>query len=517
MGTRPLRAAAAAPLALAAVALLRLSASWPSFAVGGQRRPRPPSALQAPCSDSNLDSAPRGQPASSSSLGTSVAFPGSQPATASPSAPETPDLSADSLRSLLVQLCALALGCLVGVSAALANVSTDVENVDAALGFVKRNYYDQTFNGQEWEAFQGRYLTKAEKGESAKKLTREIVNSLGDRYSRVIDAASFERLMAYDPLGIGVVLARNESSEVIVSSPPFANSAAAKVGLRQGDIVISIDGTPFANESLFAVMDRVAQADSPQVRLALRRGSATEPVKLWEETVPRARSSTPQSKVDAGVVPAVGPGNHRVGYLRLKSFGARSALDMADALGHLREEGADELVLDLRGNLGGSFQAALEIAALFLEPNSVATHVQTPAAGDRPLKVNGNAGTAQQPLVVLVDQQSASASEVLAAALRGNCRAPLLGSKTYGKAAVQGVFGLPNREALVLTVAKYSGPSGLAIADGLRPDGEGPVGPLKSAAAATGLSLELSPSDYAGVDFSAGRTGSLRTCVPERA
>jgi len=422
-----------------------------------------------------------------------------------------------------VPICAFVLGCGLGLGAALSAENPDVEAVDAAWGFVRRNFYDQTFNGQDWESAHSQYLERARRGESAEKLTREMISSLGDRYSRVVDAATFEQLMAYDPLGIGVVLTRNEDKDVFISSPPFANSAAAKAGLRQGDIVASIDGVAMRGQSLFSAMDRVSQGDAPQVRLSLRRGTAVDASTAWEVTLPRTRTATPQSKIEAGVVPGESPGGHRVGYLRLRSFGARSARDMSDTLASLRADGADELVLDLRGNLGGSFQAAMEVAELFLEPNAVATNVQTPAAGNQPLRVGKGSGVAAggAPLVVLVDQQSASASEVLAAALRGNCRASLLGAKTYGKAAVQGVFGLPNKEAVALTVAQYSGPGGYAIGEGLVPDGFGPAGPLARAAAALGLptalSPGLSPGEYAGIDFGPGRDEALRACRPAEA
>lgn len=424
-----------------------------------------------------------------------------------------PDVCWEQLRAAGVWFLALLVGTTLGVSAAFAN-DADVAAVDAAWGYIRRNFYDQTFNNQDWEAARPRYLARAQRGESAAALTREMVASLRDRYSRVVDASTFEQLMAYDPLGVGLVLSRNDKKEACVSSPPFKGSIAAVAGIQQGDVVVAIDGAYLEKESLFSVMDRVTQADAAQVKLSLRRGAA-ETATTWEQTLTRKRTSEQKDKVEAGVA-AVGQDGHRVGYLRLRNFGARGALDMNEALVRVRAEGADELVLDLRGNPGGSFQVALEIAALFLEPGSVAARVQTPGSGgEHPVRV-GTPGVpvAREPLAVLVDQGSASSSEVLAAALRGNCRAPLLGARTYGKAAVQGVFGLPNREAVALTVAKYSGPSGTAIGEGLEPDGAGPEeGPLSRAASALGLPVDLSPADYAGIDFGA-REEQLRGCQP---
>ncbi|CAE8591825.1 unnamed protein product, partial [Polarella glacialis] len=341
------------------------------------------------------------------------------------------------------------------------------DSVEAAWGFISRNFYDQTYNGQDWNAAHQRYLERSRKGEKAAALTREMVDSLGDRFSRVIDAGTFEQLMAYDPLGVGLVLTRNQEKEVFVSSPPFKGSSADKAGIKQGDFVDAVDGASLKEQSLFGVMDRVSQADSSQVKLSLRRGSSSDSpsavsARSWEETLGRKRQAAPQNQVVYGVVTANRPGGHKVGYLRLRNFGARSALETRDALVQLRGQGAEELVLDVRGNPGGSFSAALEIAELFLEPGSVATQVKTPQNGIRAMRVGEgaaatSAAVAKEPLVVLVDGGSASASEVLAVALRGNCRAALVGAHTYGKAAVQGVFGLPNQEALALTVARYSG------------------------------------------------------------
>lgn len=412
--------------------------------------------------------------------------------------------------------------------AASATATVEEENVEAALGFVQRNFYDQTFNNQDWPTARQRYLERAKRGERAESIIRDMIASLGDRYSRVLDAGTYEQLMAFDPLGVGVVLTRNEDKETFVSSPPFKGSSAAKAGIKQGDIVTAVDGLPLKEQSLFSVMDRITQKDSPKVTLSIRRrggasSSEGEPAKPLEITLARARKAAAQSEVDYGVVAA----DNRIGYFRLRNFGARSPLDMRAALETLRSQGAKELVIDLRGNGGGSFQAALEIAEIFLEPGSVAAQVKTPKVSSQPLRVeemSGTSGAAKEPLVLLVDGASASASEVLAVALRGNCRAPLLGARTYGKAAVQGVFGLPNREALALTVARYSGPGGTQIEGGLKPDLPGPGvslpggflpgggNSLAAAASLFGLPAQLQAGEYASLDIAGASASSLKSC-----
>eukprot|EP00434_Breviolum_minutum_P030648 symbB.v1.2.027102.t1/scaffold2758.1/size77635/1 len=285
------------------------------------------------------------------------------------------------------------------------------QTVEAAWGFVKRNFYDQSFNHQDWQSLHQTYLQRVEKGEGAANIVRDMVNSLGDRYSRVIDSQTFEQLMAFDPLGVGLVLARNEQKEVIISSPPFSGSSAAQAGLQQGDLVDSVDDMKFNQLSLLAVADRVAQRDPASVVLKLRRGSD-----LREVTLQRLRQTKPQNQVDSGVV--TNSSGHKVGFLRLRTFAARSALEISEALPKLRSQGASEFVIDLRGNGGGSFPAALEAAELFLPKGTVAAQVKLPSVeNQKPIRVGEGeslATVATEPLAVLVDAGSASASEVLA-------------------------------------------------------------------------------------------------------
>eukprot|EP00439_Symbiodinium_sp_Y106_P004327 s3030_g1.t1 len=399
-----------------------------------------------------------------------------------------------------------------------AREASDAESVEAAWGFVKRNYFDQSFNNQDWEAAHQQYLDRAKKGQRAETIVRDMITSLGDRYSRVIDAATFEQLMAFDPLGVGLVLARNDAKQVFVSSPPFGGSSASKAGINQGDIVDSVNGMSFKEMSLLAVCDRVAQEDAAEVKLRLHAPDSPE---VREVSLQRPRQAKPLNQVESGVLTA--RNDHKIGYFRLRNVGARSAVDLRAALAKVRSEGAQELVIDLRGNPGGSFPAALEIAEIFLKPGSVAAEVKLPTSDSKPLRVGEEAGATQtstEPLAVLVDGGSASASEVLAVALRGNCRAPLLGSKTFGKAAVQGVFGLPNKEAVALTVARYSGPDGTRIEGGLDPDLPLPGPSLPMGLSVSGVAAELGlpllqSNDYAALDVPSAAKAALQSCGSE--
>ncbi|CAK9084208.1 unnamed protein product [Durusdinium trenchii] len=280
---------------------------------------------------------------------------------------------------------------MLSFSLAAAALAPPDPTVEAAWGFVRRNYYDQTFNKQDWNALHERFLRRVDQGERAESVVREMVQSLGDRYSRVIDAATFEQLMAFDPMGVGLVLARNDQKEVIISSPPFAGSSAAKAGLRQGQRVEKVDDMSFKELSLLAVADRVSTRDPPSVTLTLREGEG----ETREVVLERLRQAKPQNQVESGIVTnALG---HKVGFLRLRTVGARSALEMQEALGRLRAEGAQEWVIDLRGNGGGSFPAALEAAELFLPKGATAAQVKLPSVDkEKPILV-GEEGPSARP------------------------------------------------------------------------------------------------------------------------
>jgi carboxyl-terminal processing protease len=161
---------------------------------------------------------------------------------------------------------------------------------------------------------------------------------------------------------------------------------------------------------------------------------------------------------------------HGVGVLRLDAFSRGTAAASAAALKRLMRQGAKSLVLDLRGNPGGLLDQALGVASLFLPKGS---SVVSLAGAHKPLRILYSRGGANStiPLAVLVDGASASASEVVAGALKDHGRATVIGEPTYGKSLVQEIVQLPSGSALKLTVARYLTPAGVDISrNGVRPD-----------------------------------------------
>ena len=175
----------------------------------------------------------------------------------------------------------------------------------------------------------------------------------------------------------------------------------------------------------------------------------------------------------------------KIGYLRLSQFSAKAAQELANRQGKLQQQGATAYVLDLRNNPGGLVQAGVEIARQWLNEGTIVYTVDRKGAIDS-IDANGTALT-DAPLVVLVNEGTASASEILAGALQDNGRATLVGAKTFGKGLIQSLFDLPNNSGLAVTVAKYETPNHHDIHKlGITPDRVVPTPaiPLESAATA---------------------------------
>jgi carboxyl-terminal processing protease len=174
----------------------------------------------------------------------------------------------------------------------------------------------------------------------------------------------------------------------------------------------------------------------------------------------------------------------QIGYLRLSQFNANATTELAKAIKHLEGQGAEGYILDLRNNPGGLLQAGIEIARLWLEQGTIVYTVNRQGVQDS-FEAVGQALT-DDPLVVLVNQGTASASEILAGALQDNGRAQLVGDRTFGKGLIQSLFELSDGSGLAVTVAKYETPSHRDIhRQGIMPDRPVPLEPLARGQAGT--------------------------------
>ncbi|MDR7482904.1 MAG: S41 family peptidase [Armatimonadota bacterium] len=267
-------------------------------------------------------------------------------------------------------------------------------------------------------------------------------------------------------VGVGIVIEDRAGQTVITEV--LENSPAGEAGLRAGDVIVAVDGTPVAGLSLEQVSQLIRGAEGTQVVLTIRRGE--EPPLAF--TIARRRIV--QRIVTWRLLPS------GVGYLRVTQFTQAAADQVATALRTLVQEGARGIVLDLRGNPGGLLEASVNIASHFLDRGVVVT-LDSGRGQQTPYLVRPREPKYGGPLVVLVDRGSASASEVVAGALQ-DAGVKLVGTRTYGKATVQAVYRFRDGSGLRLTISRYLTPSGRDIeGQGLLPDIEmaasgGPIG-----------------------------------------
>jgi carboxyl-terminal processing protease len=306
---------------------------------------------------------------------------------------------------------------------------------------------------------------------------RGMLAALGDRYAAYYDTtdyAQFQRLLDGRYSGVGLWLGRVPSGTVEVTSV-LPDSPAAAAGLKVGDDLVDVAGEAVDGLPVADIVRRMHGEPGTTVAITVRRAGAIETLRL-------RRADLVSSDVSFDV-PASG-----VGRVRVAAFTRGSSRDVRKALAALRAKKVTGLVLDLRGNPGGLLDEGVQVASAFLDGGTVVSY-RGRGVDDKTYAVIGHGDTVT-PLVVLVDNGTASAAEVVAGALQDRNRALVVGSRTYGKGSVQQPLVLSDGSALEITVARYFTPSGRSVDQvGITPDVDLPTG--YDAAAALRRAVEV--------------------------
>ena len=253
---------------------------------------------------------------------------------------------------------------------------------------------------------------------------------------------------------VGIALEDVEGAATVLAVAP--RSPAAKGGILPGDRILTMNDTSVSGIDIGTLELRLAGEKGSKVRLGLERGPRLEP-DTFSVTLKR-------SPFEVRTVSAVRMADSITGYLQLESFLGRAPDDVHDALKRLRGMRAKQVILDLRHNPGGSVTFAVEIASEFLPKNAVVFRTRGRKRDVDTTYVTKRDGEFRElPLIVLIDERSASASEALAGSLQDHDRALLVGRRSFGKALVQSVFFLPSGDAIWLTIGHVITPSGRVI------------------------------------------------------
>jgi len=281
-------------------------------------------------------------------------------------------------------------------------------------------------------------------------------------YMEPEDAKQLTEQLAGEYGGIGAYVNQVDGVFTIIS--PIYDGPAHKAGLRSMDRILEVDGIKTAEEPMNKTISRLKGLPGTEVKVKVFRRGWREP---QEMSIRREKISV--QSVFQDMLPGA------IGYVRLSRFGPKTGEEMAKALGELRAAGMKGLVLDLRDNPGGYLQAAVSASEEFLAEGQTIVSSKGRRVRTQNFKSSGAGGSRDVPMVVMVNSGSASASEILAGALRDNNRAGLVGKKTYGKGSVQQPIVLKSEPGamLKLTIAKYYLPGGECIHEkGIAPNVE---------------------------------------------
>lgn len=302
-------------------------------------------------------------------------------------------------------------------------IAFGMETIDEVRSLVKTRYYQDVTED---------VLNKTS--------VKEMVYSLNDPYSTYIEPELFkDYLSSLDGNYVGVGLTINEFSGNVQVVNPIPGSPAGKAGVRAGDIITHVDGKSVKGMSSNQVAGKIRGPEGTKVMITVKRDEQSFSITLERVTI----------KLPNIEYRLIGPG---IGYINLYSFTSDSPQEIEDALNELLSQKMETLVLDLRNDPGGLLDAAVNIAGNFVPSGPVVHVVQK---GNREYVLRTFKTPKGIPVAVLVNEGTASASEILAGAIQDAKTGFVVGTKTYGKGCVQTIFALGNGGGLKLTTAKY--------------------------------------------------------------
>lgn len=303
-----------------------------------------------------------------------------------------------------------------------------------------------------------RYVDSLRGADVFERAAKGLVRELNDPYSELLPPranAEFNRSVGGRYGGVGMLLEeqKNGTATTIVVRQVFPHTPAEDGGVIEGDRVLRVDSLVTGDVKIDRVSDALRGIPGTAVHVTFARPGVVEPIRLTFTRAVVHVPAVPYSTVLRG----------GVGYIPLQTFNENAAEEVQQAARTLVRDGARALVLDLRENGGGIVEQALAVSSLFLRDGQSIVQVRSRNLPDETARASGAHLAAQPPVVVLVDGNSASASEIVAGALQDHDRALVLGTTSFGKGLVQSVFSLDDGYALKLTTGKWYTPSGRSI------------------------------------------------------
>jgi carboxyl-terminal processing protease len=323
------------------------------------------------------------------------------------------------------------------------------DRIDEALEVIERSYYHETEASELEDA-------------SIEGMVRRLRRENDDRFSHYFDAETYRRFdAATEGQFSGVGMTVSEVQRGLRVARVFEGTPAEDAGIEEGNLIVAVEGSSIAGESATEASAQIKGPPGTEVELTVVDPDGDRRRKL---TLERAEVRIPA--VDAETVREDGK---ELGYVALHTFSRGAHGELRSAVERLYREGAEGVILDLRSNGGGLLEEAILVASIFVEDGPIVTT----EGRTRPRETFEAQGDAlpERPLVVLTNRDTASASEIVAAALQQNDLATVIGTRTFGKGSFQEVIELDGGAALDLTVGEYLTADGSSIVDdGVKPD-----------------------------------------------
>jgi carboxyl-terminal processing protease len=303
-----------------------------------------------------------------------------------------------------------------------------------------------------------------------------IVDSLHDRYSQYFtpsEAKQFSQSLNGQFEGVGMSVDSQDTKNGLHVARVFDGSPAKEAGIKPGDLIVAVNGKSILGQSADVTTAKIRGPAGTKVTLSVRRGGTAKP-----RQVPLERRAVHLPLVEAKMKKS---GGHKIGLLRLAEFDKGAHGQVRDALDKLLKQGAQGIVLDLRSNPGGALDEGVLVASEFLPKGKLVVSTRGRTEPEHKFYAVGDQIDPKVPVAVLVDKNSASASEIVTGALRDNGRATVIGQKTFGKGVFQEIESLPNDGLVKLTVGSYYLPHGENLAgNGINPAVKAPVDNVKT-------------------------------------
>jgi len=340
------------------------------------------------------------------------------------------------------------------------------EVIDHVWQIVYRDFLDSNgkFQKSNWINLRKEVLSKTySDSNEAYDAIRDMLSNLDDSYTRFLEPKEFNQMRidtSGELTGVGIQIVKDKESDNLIIISPIEGTPAFDAGIKARDKILSIDDISTEGMNIEDAVKLIRGQRGTKVKLEILRGSQSFFKTLSREKIEIKSVSSKVNQTKNGLL---------IGYVRIKQFNANASKETKDAIKDLETKKVAGYVLDLRSNPGGLLESSIDISRHFINKGVIVSTVSKDGLKETK-KGNGQALT-KKPLVVLVNEGSASASEIVSGAIKDNKRGKLVGKKTFGKGLVQSMRTLVDGSGLTVTVAKYLTPNGTDInKSGIIPD-----------------------------------------------